>query len=162
MQADGIFIDVSSFRDELRQLRRQRRQRVDLGRHERVGRSALTKAGRNEVLRKTGGRCHICGGPIEGSDWQADHVLAHSTGGGQTVDNYLPAHSICNNYRWFYGPEEFQWILKLGVWLRTHIEKGTPVGQAVGERFCKYDRRRAGRRKPAKARPVQSSVKSEL
>jgi len=149
MPADKFF-DVKSFRTELRELRRQRRHRVDLGRHGRVRRSGLTRAGRHEVLRKTGGRCHICGGPIDAYDWQADHVLAHSTGGAQTVDNYLPAHSICNNYRWFYGPEEFQWIMKLGVWLRTHIEKGTPIGQEAAEKFCKYDRHRASRRKPAR------------
>ena len=75
--------------------------------------------------------------------------LAHSTGGAHSVDNYLPAHSICNNYRWHYDAEEFQWILKLGVWLRTQIEKGTTIGQEVGQKFCDHERRRAGRRKPA-------------
>jgi hypothetical protein len=28
--------------------------------------------------------------------------LAHSTGGKHRVDNYLAAHSVCNNYRWHY------------------------------------------------------------
>jgi len=111
--------------------------------------AVLTKADRGKVLGKTSGRCHICGGTINADDWQADHMLAHSTGGAQLVENYLPAHSICNNYRWHYDAEEFQWILKLGVWLRTQIEKGTTSGQEVGQQFCDHERRRAGRRKPA-------------
>ena len=102
------------------------------------------------MLRKTGGRCHICGGTINGNDWEADHVMAYSTGGTHSVDNYLPAHFICNNYRWHYDTEEFQWILKLGVWIRTQIERETPLGLAAGKKFCEHDQRRAGRRKPAK------------
>jgi hypothetical protein len=113
-----------------------------------VRRAALKRADRVKVLGKTGGRCHICGGTINANDSQADHVLAHSTGGAHSVDNYLPAHSICNNYRWFYDAEEFQWILKLGVWLRTKIENGTPIGLSAGQGFCVHDSRRAGRRKP--------------
>ena len=135
MPEDKTFSTVDSFRAELRGLRRQRRNRVYLGRKERARRAVLTKATRDEILRKTASRCHICGGAIDGSDWQADHVLAHSTGGAKTIDNYLPAHSTCNNYRWFYGAEEFQWILKLGVWVRTQIENGTPIGREVALRF---------------------------
>ena len=107
----------------------------------------LKRADRSIVLAKTGGRCHICGGIIDGGAWQADHVLAHATGGKHSVDNYLPAHSLCNNYRWHYDAEEFQWILKLGVWMRTQIENETAIGRNVGERFREHDRRRAGRRK---------------
>src|SRR5580704_9266845 len=85
-------------------------------------RTSLTVAERRHVLAKTAGLCHICGGIIEGKAWQADHVMAHSAGGLHGVDNYLPAHSLCNNYRWDYLPEEFRTILKLGVWARTQIE----------------------------------------
>jgi hypothetical protein len=45
----------------------------------------------------------------------ASRVIAHSAGGTHEVDNYLPAHSTCDNCRWDYLPEEFQYILKLGV-----------------------------------------------
>jgi 5-methylcytosine-specific restriction endonuclease McrA len=125
MRADRIFPDVDSFAAHLRALRAQRASRVVSARVARRRRATLTRADRDAVLRKTGGRCHICGGAIEGSDWEADHVLAHSTGGTHAADNYLPAHSLCNNYRWDYSAEEFQWILKLGVWLRTQMERGT-------------------------------------
>jgi hypothetical protein len=77
---------------------------------------------------------------------QADHLLAHSAGGTHDVDNYLPAHSICNNYRWDYLPEEFQYILKLGVWAKTQIERGTTVGNDVAISFAGHEARRVKRR----------------
>jgi 5-methylcytosine-specific restriction endonuclease McrA len=116
----------ADLRDYLIELRSERRQ----GKRDsiRQRRRSLTAAERSHILAKTAGRCHICGGAIEGKAWQADHVMAHSAGGLHGVDNYLPAHSLCNNYRWDYLPEEFQTILKLGVWARTHIERGRASG----------------------------------
>jgi 5-methylcytosine-specific restriction endonuclease McrA len=100
-------------------LRSKRRQgKRDSVRRPRI---SLTAAERLQVLAKTSGRCHICGGKVEDERWQADHVIAHSAGGTHEVDNYLPAHSTCNNYRWDYLPEEFQYILKLGVWASTQM-----------------------------------------
>jgi 5-methylcytosine-specific restriction endonuclease McrA len=131
----------------LRELRTQRKNRVVSGRSDRAERATLTRVERAEILRKTDFRCHLCGGAIEGDDWQADHVLAHSGGGKHSVDNYLAAHSICNNYRWHYDAEEFQWILKLGIWLRTQVESETPMGRNAGKLFCKHENRRAGRRR---------------
>ena len=63
------------------------------------------------------------------------------------MDNYLAAHRTCNNYRWDYLPEEFEVILKLGVWARTQIEKGTGLGQELGSKFEKHEARREARRK---------------
>src|SRR5687767_3069014 len=100
---------------------------------------------RDPVLAKTGSRCHICGGKIEGKEWSADHVFAHSQGGQHALDNYLPAHNLCNTYRWFYGAEEFQCILKLGVWLRTFLETEKPLSMTLSDHFLKYERRRDSR-----------------
>ena len=147
MPADRVFSDIGAFAEALRELRAQRDGEVASGRKERVRRTKLTKAERREVLGKTDGRCHICGGDIGTSDWQADHILAHAAGGKHSVDNYLAAHAICNNYRWNYGAKEFQWILKLGVWMRTQIENGTPVGQTAGQKFCKHESGRSLRGK---------------
>lgn len=72
--------------------------------------------------------------------------LSLPTGNTHSPDNYLPAHSVCNNYRWHYGTEEFQWILKLGVWFRTQVENQTPVGAAARD-FLAHERRRTSRRK---------------
>ena len=110
-------------------------------------RKGLSKSERVEILQKTDARCHICGGEVDPKDWNADHILAHSAGGEHSTDNYLPAHGTCNNYRWDYLPEEFQIILKLGVWARTQVEKGTPVGREIETRFSAYDANRVRRQR---------------
>jgi hypothetical protein len=152
MPADKVFTDGQAFAAELRNLRWVLRGRVRSGRATRVRRAALTREERTEILHKTDGRCHICGGLIDGNAWDADHVMAHSTGGVHKVDNYLPAHALCNNYRRHFEADEFQWILKLGVWVRTQIANGTPLGLMAGKRFCEHELRRAGRRKQARRR----------
>jgi 5-methylcytosine-specific restriction endonuclease McrA len=101
-------------------LRQERRELKALTAKAGIRRRALTKSERRTVLRKTGRRCHICGGLIRGK-WQADHVLAHSGRGTHEADNYLPAHTLCNNYRWDYLAAEFQYILKLGVWVKHRL-----------------------------------------
>lgn len=125
-------------------MRRERRRRKESAQARGARRARLTSAQRRRILAKTGGRCHLCGGRIDGK-WQADHVLAHSGGGQHSEDNYLPAHALCNNYRWHYTAEEFQQILKLGVWARTQIQRLTRVGRYVAEEFLKYEKRRAAR-----------------
>lgn len=147
MSADKTFAKVADFAAELRHLRSKRDARVRTTKLAERKRSSLTRAERAQVLAKAGGRCHICGGLISGGEWEADHVFAHSSGGAHSVDNYLPAHSLCNNYRWHYGTDEFQWILKLGVWLRTQIERQSRIGKTAGEQFVAHDRRRAKRRR---------------
>ena len=109
-------------------------------------RKALSTGARRNVLDKTGRRCHICGGLIE-ERWQADHVLAHSGGGQHSAENYLPAHRLCNNYRWDYLPEEFQWILKIGVWAHGQMKNGGTLGSAMLERFFVYEVNRQQRRR---------------
>lgn len=136
---------MSDLRVHLSGLRNKRQQHKGSGvRHRRI---ALTAAEREKVLAKTSGRCHICGGTVEGEKWQADHVTAHSAGGTHTIDNYLPAHTTCNNYRWDYLPDEFQYILKLGVWARTQVERGTPVGSDIASAFEAHETRRNKRRR---------------
>ena len=56
---------------------------------------------------------------------------------------------VCNNYRWDYQPEEFQLILKLGVWARTEIEKGTKMGKELSKKFLQKEKQRIRRRKSA-------------
>lgn len=120
-------------------------------------RSRLTPADRQMIFAKAGGRCHICGGLIDGSSWDADHVQSHSTGGQHALDNYLPAHATCNQYRWNFSPEEFQYILKLGVWLRTQIEHETPLGMQAAGLFLSHELRRSTRRRGSKSIPNQTA-----
>lgn len=136
--------DMGSLLDYMSALRKARNRRKTANRHKK--RTRLSVNDRRDILNKTAERCHICGGIIN-DRWQADHVLAHSGGGDHSPDNYLPAHKLCNNYRWDYLPAEFQILLKLGVWCRTHIEKQTSIGQTLGEQFRKYEKSRMTRKK---------------
>lgn len=113
------------------------------------------------ILKKTNGRCHICGGKIEpSSKWSADHVVPHIHEGESTPDNFLAAHPACNGARWFYAPEEFQIILKLGIWSRSEIEKDRGFGREMAVRFLAHERGKA-KRKPSRAlehAPLQAAV----
>ena len=128
-----------------RELRERRESQKTIRKRQRVVRKALSKAQRAIVLQKTDGRCHICGGEISGR-WQADHVMAHSAGGEHVTENYLPAHATCNNYRWDYLPEEFELILKLGVWARTEVEQQTPAGRQIAQKFGQKESQRQRRK----------------
>ena len=137
--------DVEKFARRLGRYRaRRRKKKAEMKAEGRAPRRALSPEERKRVLKKTGRRCHMCGGKITGG-WHADHVLAHSTGGKHHVDNYLPAHMLCNSYRWDYSEKEFQIILKLGVWIRTQIEKQTPLGMDAAERFLAHESQRVKR-----------------
>lgn len=158
MSTDQVFASAAAFVAELRNLRKGRE--ASKHKHKQGGpkRLAPSRYVRERVLEKTGSRCHICGGRIgEREAWHADHVLAHSGGGTSEVENFLPACATCNNYRWDYASEEFQWILKLGVWLRTEIEKETRVGQCAADQFVKYEHRRHARRRATKSNRSTSS-----
>jgi hypothetical protein len=134
----------------LRALRAERRARKIAQRPRPRPRRPLSRVEREHIRAKTAGRCHICGGIVE-EVWQADHVLAHSGGGGSEADNYLAAHTLCNNYRWDYLPEELQVILKLGVWARTQIERNTSLGQQLASAFVAHEKVRRGRRRSLQA-----------
>ena len=148
---------AKQFAKHLKALRSKRRKAVQDGKANGPGRARLTSAQRRSILSKTGARCHICGGKIEGK-WQADHVLAHSAGGGHAEENFLPAHAVCNNYRWHYSAEEFQLILKLGVMVRTMVEKGVGPGSDIAEAFVKHEGKRSGRMKSAQALRVMGGA----
>jgi HNH endonuclease len=127
-----------------------------------VRRQALSAKDRAIVLAKTAGRCHLCGGKVV-ERWTADHVLAHSDSGPDAIDNYLPAHGLCNGYRWAYSPEEFQWVLKIGVWARLLIETRSALGETMLRAFFDYDRRREARRRarpepPTSARTTRRTI----
>src|SRR3546814_3581972 len=96
---------------------------------------------------------HSCGGTISEPTWHADPVFPHSSGGAHSVDNYLPAHAVCNNYRWDYTPDEYQLILKLGVWLKGEILRETSIGKQAAEKFVKKQASVAKRRRPSPSRP---------
>ena len=132
-----------AFAKHLRSLRARRRERTTAFRTLGRSRSALTSKQRIEILEKTGNRCHVCGIRIKRTEkWHADHVLPHSGGGGSTIDNYLPSCALCNRNRWHMLPEEVQAVLKLGVFVRNEIERGTSLGQGIAEQYVKKEQRK--------------------
>ena len=136
-------LSASEFRDHLRELHRLR---ATSRRAARRARRMLEPEERAIILQKTARRCHLCGGLIgPGESWQADHVLANSAGGDHVVE-LVAAHALCNNYRWDYQPNELQLILKLGVWVRTQIERGGPLGVQLATAFVAHETRRQRRR----------------
>lgn len=107
----------------------------------------LTEEQRKHILLKTDSRCHVCGVELDINRFECDHVKSHTSGGTNIINNFLPACKTCNNYRWHYLSEEFQWILKIGVWARTEIARDTKIGNDIGLQFLKKEQARESRRK---------------
>ena len=139
-----------ALRARLNALREARRDRhVSRRKAAAPGRRGLAPHARDSILKKTANRCHVCGGLVI-SKWHADHVLAYAGGGEHSIENYLAAHALCNNYRWDYDSEEFQWILKIGVWARSRMEKPSGLGDSMLAAFAAYDLQRHGRRRSSR------------
>ena len=107
----------------------------------------LSPSDKKAILQKTNSKCHICGGAVTLNQFEADHVEVHSSSNNNRIDNFLPACRTCNNYRWFYDPEELKWILKLGVWINSEIRKSTSFGKLAADKFILQEIRRENRRK---------------
>ena len=112
-------------------------------------RAILKPKERLEVLKKTDSRCHVCGITLD-QKFQADHIKCHSSGGLHNVNNYLPSCELCNNYRWHYSPHEIQWILKIGVWAKSQIEKESKLGLQIASSFINNEHKRENRRKTSR------------
>jgi len=93
-------------------------------------RVSLTATERATVLKKTGGTCHVCGGPV-GRKWQADHVVPHKLGGQARLENYLPICKECNRLRWFHTPDVVRLIMRLGVYAKNEIRHETELGDQL-------------------------------
>ncbi len=78
MSASDPFLRAEDFAAHLRSLR-EKRSDQKLALRNQVVRKPLARSEREQIFQKTGGRCHICGGVIEGA-WEADHVFSHSLG----------------------------------------------------------------------------------
>jgi hypothetical protein len=155
MSSSVIPADLAKYLKELRSRRREQKAQVKkIG----IARKRLSSGDRRHVYEKSVGRRHICGGCITDDEtWQADHVQAFSSGAEHAIENFLPAHRLCNNYRWDYTAAEFQMILKIGVWARTQIERQTAIGKTMGLAFTKVEARRL-RRSPSQKKSREAKL----
>ena len=117
-------------------------------------RYSLTEKQRETVLSKTDSRCHLCGIELMVHNFQADHVKTHSSGGTPAENNYLPSCFTCNNYRWYYSPEEIQIILKLGVWAKAKAVNDAEFGLAIADGFVKHEMALRKRRKTKQEKDI--------
>lgn len=97
-------------------------------------RKPLTPTQRRRVARKTGHRCHVCGGKLDG-DWHADHVRPLYLEGECREDNFLPSCVHCNRMRWGYDPRRIKKILRMGVYMLDEVERRTTLGKAIERRY---------------------------
>lgn len=102
-------------------------------------RRRLSKKQREIILAKTNQRCHVCGIELTVSNFHADHVKSHITGGTHEENNYLPSCSTCNNLRWHYSAEEIQIIMKLGRWLKTKLLDESEASLFMANAFIRHE-----------------------
>lgn len=95
-------------------------------RHSSKPRRPLTTKQKEEVLKKTGGRCHLCGSRLN-DDWHVDHLKPHSHGGKCFVKNCLPICVECNGLKWSYKPEVIRLMLHFGRVAKKEIRGGNPT-----------------------------------
>lgn len=85
---------------------------------------------RDLILKKTGGYCHLCGGPA-GEDWHADHVVPHMRGGSSDLSNLLPSCRECNGLRSAKSPEGIRKRFRLGVYAWPEVREETRIGRKL-------------------------------
>jgi 5-methylcytosine-specific restriction endonuclease McrA len=130
-------------KDEFKKLKNQRKkQKLKIKRDYR-----LSISERKIIYLKTDGLCHICGKNLDIKKFEANHVKPYSESANNKHENYLPSCKTCNNYRWNYLPDEIQWILKLGVWTKSQIEKDNDLGKKISISFLENENQREVRRK---------------
>ena len=93
-------------------------------------RQRVTGRARVLVRRKTGGKCHFCGGSL-GGRWQADHVVPLRLGGKNKASNYLPICAECNRLRWAYRPAVVRLALRFGLYAKQEIRNRTALGELL-------------------------------
>lgn len=54
---------------------------------------------RRKVYDMAGGRCQICGTPIDFDNYTLDHIIPLSRGGANDISNYRAACRICNQFK---------------------------------------------------------------
>ena len=107
---------------------------------------SLSLAVRKRIRSKTGGRCHVCGGPL-GPKWEADHIRPRARGGMDMESNYLPACGVCNATRWNRSSKVIRRMLQLGMYLLPEIRSNSNLGKAALAHYKTRRRKNKARRR---------------
>ena len=76
---------------------------------------------REEIWLNHSKKCGICGRFMRLKDVTIDHIIPKSKGGANHIDNYQPAHKICNGIKGNTMPKDFKG--KLSIEMITKKEK---------------------------------------
>ena len=113
-----------------------------------------------KIWNKTKGHCHFCGDPIVFEKrgwkpgglkgyWEVDHVIQLDKGGKNSVENCLPACTMCNRLRWSRRGIRLRKLIFLGLIVQAEIKRGTELGKHIAElkkkRKAQTKRRRKNR-----------------
>lgn len=97
---------------------------------------SLTAQERTHVLGKNLMPAVISAGArLQRTSLQPITCMPTQLAGEHKIANYLPAHRLCNGCRWFYSPEEFQWILRIGFGRGNKWKTGSQSALKWGQNF---------------------------
>ena len=94
-------------------------------------RRKLSKAEREQVLKKCDGHCAYCGCSLEHEHMQVDHVIPLRKGGADELENMLPACKSCNWYKSTMTVDQFRAYLEQ---IPTRLMRDS-IPYQVGMRF---------------------------
>lgn len=119
-------------------------------------RKTITVSIKQEVWRKTEGRCHICGrvlvfdaGRGKKGGWHVDHIVPMARGGKDGRKNFLPICRICNRLKWHFKGRKIRKLFQFGIiaWreseCRTHL--GGEIKKLYQQRLKQNKTRRRGK-----------------
>ena len=82
--------------------------------------------------------------------WEVDHVIQLDKGGKNSVENCLPACTMCNRLRWSRRGIKLRKLIFLGLIAQCEIKKGTKFGVRILELKRKRKSQNERRRKSQK------------
>jgi len=103
--------------------------------HYPVPRKRPTVSERKAVYEKYEGHCAYCGREITFEEMQVDHVVAHTDGGDDSIENYNPACDVCNRTKSKSDIEEFRETIRNCA--RIHHGRKTAI-YADSDKIAEY------------------------
>lgn len=116
----------------------------------------LSSFGKKQILEKTGNRCHVCATILDpqkygknkrvSGNWTVDHILPKNRGGGNSVENCLPACGHYNGLRWNRMDKKLREVLEYGIIALQEIRRKSKIGKELQKRYILRNKRNKRRR----------------